>query len=115
MTETTMNLRGLKCPLPALRVRKMLPGLTSGSGKSERLVSEPLADKLEATQMLRPALRISKMDATTEPASRSYRSATPTRPRKTNSPPFHPLNNRRRTAMKDNTRPFGMIDEEPCI
>ena len=25
-----MNLRGLKCPLPALRVRKMLAGLKSG-------------------------------------------------------------------------------------
>ena len=30
MTETVMNLRGLKCPLPALRVRKNLSGLKSG-------------------------------------------------------------------------------------
>jgi len=30
MSEKTMNLRGLKCPLPALRVRKMLSGLKSG-------------------------------------------------------------------------------------
>ena len=30
MTEKIMNLRGLKCPLPALRVRKMLTGLKSG-------------------------------------------------------------------------------------
>ena len=30
MTETTMNLRGLKCPLPALRVRKKLSSLQSG-------------------------------------------------------------------------------------
>ncbi len=30
MTETIMNLRGLKCPLPALRVRKTLSGLKSG-------------------------------------------------------------------------------------
>ncbi len=30
MTEKTMNLRGLKCPLPALRVRKALSGLQSG-------------------------------------------------------------------------------------
>ena len=30
MTEKTMNLRGLKCPLPALRVRKMLSGLAAG-------------------------------------------------------------------------------------
>jgi tRNA 2-thiouridine synthesizing protein A len=30
MTETVMNLRGLKCPLPALRVRKALTGLKSG-------------------------------------------------------------------------------------
>ena len=30
MTETTMNLRGLKCPLPTLRVRKMLSSLKTG-------------------------------------------------------------------------------------
>ena len=30
MNETTMNLRGLKCPLPALRVRKKLSALKSG-------------------------------------------------------------------------------------
>ena len=30
MTETLMNLRGLKCPLPALRVRKKLSSLKSG-------------------------------------------------------------------------------------
>ena len=30
MTEKIMNLRGLKCPLPALRVRKALSGLKSG-------------------------------------------------------------------------------------
>ena len=30
MTEKTMNMRGLKCPLPALRVRKMLSGLKTG-------------------------------------------------------------------------------------
>ena len=30
MTEKLMNLRGLKCPLPALRVRKMLSGLKAG-------------------------------------------------------------------------------------
>ena len=30
MTETLMNLRGLKCPLPALRVRKKLSGLKTG-------------------------------------------------------------------------------------
>ena len=30
MTETVMNLRGLKCPLPALRLRKMLSILTTG-------------------------------------------------------------------------------------
>jgi tRNA 2-thiouridine synthesizing protein A len=28
--ETTMNLRGLKCPLPALRVKKKLSSLKSG-------------------------------------------------------------------------------------
>ena len=30
MMEKTMNLRGLKCPLPALRVRKMLSGSKAG-------------------------------------------------------------------------------------
>ena len=30
MSETSMDLRGLKCPLPALRVRKRLAGLKSG-------------------------------------------------------------------------------------
>jgi tRNA 2-thiouridine synthesizing protein A len=30
MAEKTMNLRGLKCPLPALRTRKALSGLKSG-------------------------------------------------------------------------------------
>ena len=30
MTEKTINLRGLKCPLPALRARKALTGLKSG-------------------------------------------------------------------------------------
>ena len=36
MTETTMNLRGLKCPLPALRVRKKLSTLKSG----DRIIAE---------------------------------------------------------------------------
>ena len=30
MSETVMNLRGLKCPLPALRVRKKLSSLKIG-------------------------------------------------------------------------------------
>jgi tRNA 2-thiouridine synthesizing protein A len=30
MTETIMNLRGLKCPLPTLRVKKKLAGSMSG-------------------------------------------------------------------------------------
>lgn len=30
MAETIMNLRGLKCPLPTLRVKKMLTTLQSG-------------------------------------------------------------------------------------
>jgi len=30
MTEKTLNLRGLKCPLPALRTRKALAGMTKG-------------------------------------------------------------------------------------
>ena len=30
MAETTLNLRGLKCPLPALKARKALTKLTAG-------------------------------------------------------------------------------------
>jgi len=30
MAEKVMNLRGLKCPLPALRTRKALAGMASG-------------------------------------------------------------------------------------
>jgi tRNA 2-thiouridine synthesizing protein A len=30
MTEKTLNLRGIKCPLPALRTRKALGGMASG-------------------------------------------------------------------------------------
>jgi tRNA 2-thiouridine synthesizing protein A len=30
MLEKTHNLRGLKCPLPALRTRKILSGMSSG-------------------------------------------------------------------------------------
>jgi tRNA 2-thiouridine synthesizing protein A len=30
MTEKAINLRGLKCPLPALKTRKALSGLTAG-------------------------------------------------------------------------------------
>ena len=30
MTEKTLNLRGLKCPLPALRTKKALGGMASG-------------------------------------------------------------------------------------
>src|SRR5262245_47405523 len=30
MAENTINLRGLKCPLPALRARKLLAGLAKG-------------------------------------------------------------------------------------
>ncbi len=30
MAETTADLRGLKCPLPAMRTRKLLKKLTSG-------------------------------------------------------------------------------------
>ncbi len=30
MTEKTLNLRGLKCPLPALRTRKALGGMHTG-------------------------------------------------------------------------------------
>jgi tRNA 2-thiouridine synthesizing protein A len=31
MTETTLNLRGLKCPLPALRVKKALSQAAPGA------------------------------------------------------------------------------------
>ena len=43
MTDKIMNLRGLKCPLPALRVRKMLASLKSGD-----LVAAECTDPLTA-------------------------------------------------------------------
>lgn len=67
MTEKHLNLRGLKCPLPALRTRKALAGLT----KDDVLVIEctdPLAaidipnllnqtgDVLEKTQRAKKVL-----------------------------------------------------------
>jgi tRNA 2-thiouridine synthesizing protein A len=30
MADTTLNLRGLRCPLPALKTRKALSGMASG-------------------------------------------------------------------------------------
>jgi tRNA 2-thiouridine synthesizing protein A len=36
MTDTILNLRGLRCPLPALKTRKALKGLAAG----DRLVVE---------------------------------------------------------------------------
>ncbi|MBY0531686.1 MAG: sulfurtransferase TusA family protein [Xanthobacteraceae bacterium] len=42
MADTTLNLRGLKCPLPALKTRKALAGLAAG----DELIAEctdPLA------------------------------------------------------------------------
>jgi tRNA 2-thiouridine synthesizing protein A len=36
MAEKTINLRGLKCPLPALRTRKALGGMAAG----DRLIIE---------------------------------------------------------------------------
>jgi len=36
MTDTTLDLRGLRCPLPALKTRKALSGLAAG----DRLVVE---------------------------------------------------------------------------
>lgn len=43
MTEKTMNLRGLKCPLPALRVRKMLSSL-----KTDDVIVAECTDSLTA-------------------------------------------------------------------
>ena len=43
MTDRIMNLRGLKCPLPALRVRKMLASLKSGD-----LIAAECTDPLTA-------------------------------------------------------------------
>jgi tRNA 2-thiouridine synthesizing protein A len=46
MTEKIMNLRGLKCPLPALRVKKMLSSLKSGD-----LIVAECTDPLAAIDM----------------------------------------------------------------
>lgn len=42
MAEKTMNLRGLKCPLPALKTRKALSGLAAGDVLSIEC-TDPLA------------------------------------------------------------------------
>jgi len=43
MTETTINLRGLKCPLPALRTRKALSQLQAGDVLTVEC-TDPLVD-----------------------------------------------------------------------
>lgn len=42
MTVTTLDLAGLKCPLPALRTRKALKKLTAGD-RLEVLCTDPLS------------------------------------------------------------------------
>lgn len=42
MTEKAINLRGLKCPLPALKTRKVLSGLAAGE-VIEVQCTDPLA------------------------------------------------------------------------
>ena len=42
MTTTTLDLTGLKCPLPALKTRKALKGITSGDFLEVRC-SDPLS------------------------------------------------------------------------
>jgi tRNA 2-thiouridine synthesizing protein A len=42
MTEKTVSLRGLKCPLPALRTRKILSGLATGDALTVEC-TDPLA------------------------------------------------------------------------
>jgi len=42
MAETTVSLRGLKCPLPALRTRKILSGMQSGDALTIEC-TDPLA------------------------------------------------------------------------
>ena len=56
MTEKTLNLRGLKCPLPALRTKKALGGMAAG----DILVVEctdPLAGIEFRICSTRPAMR----------------------------------------------------------
>lgn len=43
MSETELDLLGLKCPLPALKTRKALRGLASGAGLVVRC-TDPLAE-----------------------------------------------------------------------
>lgn len=42
MAEKTVSLRGLKCPLPALRTRKLLAGMASGDALTVEC-TDPLA------------------------------------------------------------------------
>ena len=43
MAETTLNLRGLKCPLPALRTRKALTKLAAGDALTVEC-TDPLSE-----------------------------------------------------------------------
>ncbi|TYC53689.1 sulfurtransferase TusA family protein [Rhodobacterales bacterium] len=43
MTETTLDLKGLKCPLPVLKTRKALSRLPDGA-ELEVLTTDPMAE-----------------------------------------------------------------------
>lgn len=51
MTDATLDLRGLKCPLPALKTRKALRGLSAGDVLLVR-TTDPLA-ALDIPNLLR--------------------------------------------------------------
>jgi tRNA 2-thiouridine synthesizing protein A len=61
MAEIVLNLRGLRCPLPALKTRKALKGLVAG----DRLVVEctdPLS-KIDIPNLLRETGDVLEADA----------------------------------------------------
>src|ERR1700751_4841926 len=61
MAETVLNLRGLRCPLPALKTRKALKGLAAG----DRLAVEctdPLS-KIDIPNLLRETGDVLEADA----------------------------------------------------
>ena len=81
MTETYLNLRGLKCPLPALKTRKALAGLEPGA-----VIVVECTDPLAAIDI--PNLLNETRDVLEDQGERD--GALVFRIRKVNSPPAKP-------------------------
>ena len=81
MTEKIMNLHGLKCPLPALRVRKMLSGLKAGD-----LIVAECTDPLAAIDIPAFCSETGHVLVETQPAEFGHRFLVSRRPARSVSP-----------------------------